>query len=209
MHIKIYVDNKSVLLCDKLDDELEKLSKLPTTIFVDEPKEGAIKLMLEEITQPNFTAAVIKHSDFIKLQNDFYAHFTLIEAAGGIVQNQNEEILFIERLGKWDLPKGKVEENEAEDAAAIREIEEETGVKNLSLKNKVGLTFHTYHAYEKYFLKTTHWYYLTCANEQNLAPQTEENITAIKWIKIENIKEPLANTYPSIKDILDVFFNKA
>jgi ADP-ribose pyrophosphatase YjhB (NUDIX family) len=208
MHIKIYVDNKPVFLCDKLDDALEKLSKEITTIFVDEPKEGAIKLLLEEIVEPNFNAAVIKHNDFIKLQNNFYAHFTLIEAAGGIVQNENKEILFIERLGKWDLPKGKIEDGEAEDAAAIREIEEETGVENLTLVNKIGLTFHTYHAYEKHFLKTTHWYYLTCANEQNLAPQTEENITAIKWISTENIKEPLVNTYPSIKDILRVFFDK-
>jgi NUDIX domain len=87
-------------------------------------------------------------------------------------------------------------------------VEEETGVTKLKLKKKVGETYHTYDAFGKHFLKTTHWYYMTCSKEQHLVPQTEEDITAIKWVATKDIKEPMADTYPSIKDILSVFFDE-
>jgi hypothetical protein len=53
--------------------------------------------------------------------------FKLIQASGGIVFNQKNEILLIKRLGKWDLPKGKIKKSETLEECAIREIEEETG----------------------------------------------------------------------------------
>jgi hypothetical protein len=74
----------------------------------------------------------------------FVARFTLIEAAGGLVKNSKEEYLFIYRLGKWDLPKGKAEYNESPEETAIREVEEECGLKNLKIEKKLGKTFHTY-----------------------------------------------------------------
>jgi 8-oxo-dGTP pyrophosphatase MutT (NUDIX family) len=132
----------------------------------------------------------------------------VIEAAGGIVQNSKKEILFIYRLDKWDLPKGKMEKGEKPDECALREVQEETGVSRLTVKEKIGETYHTYDAFGKHFLKVTHWYYITCPAVQQLIPQTEEDITAIEWVAVKNIKEQLKNTYPSIKDILEVFFDK-
>jgi hypothetical protein len=76
------------------------------------------------------------------------------------------------------------------------------------LKKKIGETYHTYDAFGKHFLKTTHWYYITCSGTQNLVPQTEEDITAIKWVATKDIKAPMADTYPSIKDILSKFFDE-
>ena len=116
-------------------------------------------------------------------------------------------MLFIYRLDKWDLPKGKVEKGENFEQCAIREVEEETGVTGLTLKSKTGETYHTYNAFGKHYLKISHWYYMTCDKKQTLVPQTKENITAIKWVKPKDIKEPLANTYESVKDILDKFFD--
>jgi hypothetical protein len=46
-----------------------------------------------------------------------------------------------------------------------------------------------------------------CSNKQKIAPQTEEDITEVKWIDTQHIGFPLENTYPSIKDILAVFFD--
>jgi hypothetical protein len=86
-------------------------------------------------------------------------------------------------------------------------VEEETGVTHLTIEQKIGETYHTYNAYGKHFLKTTHWYYMTCSSKQKLVPQTEENIDQIKWVATKDISEPLNNTYPSIKDILVLFFN--
>jgi hypothetical protein len=81
------------------------------------------------------------------------------------------------------------------------------GGNGLKLKNKTGETYHTYNAFGKHFLKISHWFYMTCSSGQKLIPQTEEHITEIKWVKTKDIREPIANTYPSIKDILENFFD--
>ncbi len=208
MHIKIYFNDKPVYLCDDINKELNEILHHPDAVFIDEVSNAAIKSLLHEIIKDEFHAGVLWSSDLEKLKKAFFKHFTLIEAAGGIVQNDKKEILFIFRLGKWDLPKGKVEKGEDIASTAVREVEEETGATNLKLKQKVGETYHTYNAFGKHYLKTTHWYYITCPSKQNLKPQKEEDIAALQWVKTGKIDEPLANTYPSIKDILDVFFNK-
>jgi 8-oxo-dGTP pyrophosphatase MutT (NUDIX family) len=207
MHIKIYFGDKPVYLCDDVDQELNEILHHPDAVFIDEMSNAAIKSLLHEIVKEEFHAGVIWHSDLEKLKKAFFKNFTVIEAAGGIVQNEKKELLFILRLGKWDLPKGKVEKDENIESAAMREVEEETGVINLKLIQKTGETYHTYNAFGKHFIKTTHWFYMTCSSKQKLVPQTEEDIAEIKWVKTKNIQEPLINTYPSIKDILNSFFN--
>ena len=150
---------------------------------------------------------VLWQTDLGKLKKAFFKNFQLIEAAGGIVQNKEKEILFIFRLGKWDLPKGKLEKGEDLEECAIREVAEETGVTGIKLKNKVGETYHTYDAFGKHFLKISHWYHMKSQRSQPLVPQTEEDITGIKWISLKDLKEPLSNTYASIRDILGKFAN--
>lgn len=208
MHIKIYFGDKPVYLCNEIDAALNEILHHPDAVFVDEVSAPAIKSLLHEIKKPAFHAGVLLHSDLEHLKQLFLKQFTVIEAAGGIVQNTKKELLFIYRLDKWDLPKGKMEKGEKPDECAVREVEEETGVTGLVLKKKVGETYHTYDEFGKHILKITYWYYITCPASQQLAPQTEENITAVKWVITQNIKEPMANTYPSIKDILREFFDK-
>ncbi len=208
MHIKIYFGDKPVYLCNEIDKELNEILHHPDAVFVDEISKPAIKSMLHEISKEEFHAGIIWNKDLDILFSVFAKNFTVIEAAGGIVQNSSKELLFIERLGKWDLPKGKIEKNETPAEAAIREVEEETGVKKLKLKKEIGKTYHTYNEFGKHFLKTTHWFYMNCPAEQNLKPQKEEHITDIKWVKTRDIKDPIANTYPGIKDILKTFFDE-
>lgn len=208
MHIKIYFGDKPVYLCDNIDKQLNEIIHHPDAVFVDEISGPAIKSLLHEMKKEEFHAGVLWHSDLEQLKKLFFKNFTIIEAAGGIVQNNKKEILFILRLGKWDLPKGKMEKGEKPDECALREVEEETGVTGLKLKKKVGETFHTYDEFGKHILKISHWYYMTAPAAQQLTPQTEENITEVKWISTKNIKEPIANTYPSIKDILSTFFDE-
>ena len=208
MHIKIYFGDKPVFLCNDINRELNEILHHPDAVFVDEITNPAIKSLLHEIKKEEFHAGVLWNNDLEKLKKVFFKNFTAIEAAGGIVQNSKKELLFIYRLDKWDLPKGKMEKGEKPDECALREVEEETGVTGLKLKKKVGETYHTYDAFGKHFLKTTHWYYITCSGTQNLVPQAEEDITAIKWVATKDIKEPMTNTYPSIKDILREFFDE-
>ena len=208
MFIKIYFNDKPVFLFDEINKELNEILHHPDAVFVDEICTPAIKSLLHEIKKDEFHAGVLWNSNLEKLKHAFFKHFTLIEAAGGVVQNSDKELLFILRLGKWDLPKGKIEKGEQADECAKREVTEETGVKNLTIKRKIGETYHAYDAFGKHFLKTSHWYYMSCAAAQDTKPQTEENITEVKWVKTKDIKEPMVNTYPSIKDVLGVFFNE-
>jgi 8-oxo-dGTP pyrophosphatase MutT (NUDIX family) len=207
MYIKIYFGNKPVILCNEIDKELNEILHHPDAVFVDEISPRAMKSMLHEIKKDEFHAGVIWHTDLDKLKETFFKNFKVIEAAGGIVQNDKKEILFIKRLGKWDLPKGKIEKGEKEEVCALREVTEETGVKHLHLKKKIGETYHVYDEFGKHFLKASHWYHMTCSSKQELKPQTEEHITEIKWVKTLDIKDPLKNTYPSIKNILSTFFD--
>jgi len=207
MYIRIYFGDKPVILCNEIDKEINEILHHPDAVFVDEISPRAIKSMLHEIKKEEFHAGVIWNEDLDKLKTTFFKNFTLIEAAGGIVQNDKKELLFILRLGKWDLPKGKIEKGEKMEESALREVTEETGVKGLSLKKKIGETYHVYDQFGKHFLKTSHWFYMTCSSGQELIPQVEEHITEIKWVKTIDIKEPMKNTYPSIKNILGNFFD--
>ena len=208
MYINIYFGEKPVILCDEIDKDINEILHHPDAVFVDEISPRAMKSMLHEIKKEEFHAGVIWHTDLEKLKETFFKNFKVIEAAGGIVQNDKKEILFINRLEKWDLPKGKIENGEKEEDCAVREVTEETGVEGLHLKKKIGITYHAYDEFGKHFLKISHWYHMTCSSKQNLVPQTEEHITEIKWVKTSEIAEPVKNTYPSIKNILSIFFNE-
>ncbi|MEO6671703.1 MAG: NUDIX domain-containing protein [Ferruginibacter sp.] len=207
MQLKIYFGDKPLYLCNEMDESLKELSHHPDVVFVDELSSNAINSMMHEIKKENFHAGIILSPDLEKLKKAFFKHFTVIKAAGGIVQNEEKDILFIFRRGKWDLPKGKMEKKEQAAECAMREIEEETAVKNLTLKKPVADTYHIYDEFGKHFLKISHWFYFTCAGKQNPKPQTEEDITEIKWFKTKDIKKPMANTYSTIKDVMSEFFD--
>jgi 8-oxo-dGTP pyrophosphatase MutT (NUDIX family) len=139
----------------------------------------------------------------------YYTHFMLtpIIAAGGIVVNPNQEMLWIFRRGFWDLPKGKLDPNETIEACALREVMEETGISNLILGDLIKTTKHRYH--DIYFNseveKTTYWYKMSIDKLQNGIPQTEEDIEAIAWVKKQDIAPYLAKTYDTIKEVIGVY----
>lgn len=143
--------------------------------------------------------------DADKIWDDFCDSFTNIEAAGGIVKNNDGEILFIHRLGKWDLPKGKIEPNETIERTAIREVEEETGLRNLALQKFVNTTHHIYREKKTnaVVLKTTFWYLMDYQGGEVLIPQIEEGITKAEWKNKNNIlTEVVPNTFRNIELIL-------
>ena len=208
MKLTIYFNEKPVYLCDAMDAELKEITHHPDAVFIDEFSTPAINSLLHEIKKEDFHAGIVLHDNIEELKKAFFKHFTIIEAAGGIVQNEKKDILFIFRRGKWDLPKGKLEKKETPETAAAREVEEETGVKDLKLKKKIGETYHTYDEFGKHILKISHWFYFTCNSRQELQPQTEEDISETKWVKTKDIREPMSNTYENIKDIMRRFFDE-
>jgi ADP-ribose pyrophosphatase YjhB (NUDIX family) len=208
MTISIFFNEKPVYLCDALDESLNKLLQHRNAVLVEECSIAAINNLLEQINTTNCTAGVLCYPNFDQLKELFFQQFTPITACGGVVQNDKRELLFIYRRSKWDLPKGKLEIGETEEYCAQREIEEETGVTGLNLKKKIGETYHTYHEFGKHFLKTTHWFYFTCSSQQKVQPQTEEDITEIKWVPTQNIREPMSNTYENIREVMQRFFDQ-
>jgi len=206
MQLKIFVDESPIYITDELSAELKKKSTQNNVLLIRE--ENLIKLdTILNALKTDKKEVIILVDKIDNAKAVFFTHFTNIEAAGGIVQNEEKELLFIFRRGKWDLPKGKLENGETPEICAAREIEEETGVKNLILKHKIGETYHIYEENEKMILKTSHWFYFISNEQQDITAQTEEDISEVKWIHTRNIKEPMANTYQNIKDILSIFFD--
>ena len=131
----------------------------------------------------------------------------IIEAAGGMVLNKQEELLMMKRKGKWDMPKGKLDEGETIEECAIREVMEETGISHLVLGKRILTTTHQYYDtfLNKEVEKTTYWYAMTTDLIQEGIPQFEEDIEAIAWVKKEDIAPYLANTYDNIKAVMEEF----
>jgi len=115
---------------------------------------------------------------------------------------EKNEYLLIFRNERWDLPKGKLEVNEKLEDTALREVEEECGVANLTLGAKLQTTFHTYELKGVRVLKDSHWYNMGCTGSSTLKPQTNEGIEKAEWMNLAQIKEARANTYGTINDIL-------
>ena len=206
MQLKIFVDESPIYITDELSAELKKKSTQNNVLLISDENLIKIDTILNAL-KTDKKEVIILVEDIEKAKVDFFKNFTCIEAAGGIVQNENKDLLFIFRRGKWDLPKGKIENDETPEICAAREIEEETGVKNLILKHKIGETYHIYEENKTMILKTSHWFYFISNEEQHTIAQTEEDISEVKWIHTRNIKEPMANTYQNIKDILSIFFD--
>ena len=132
-----------------------------------------------------------------------------IIAAGGIVENENKEILLIFRRGKWDLPKGKLDEGETIEECAVREVEEETGLRSIQQGELIEVTLHNYIEKGTEIEKETYWYAMKVEGEQKLVAQTEEDIEDIKWVKESELPEYLANTYNNIIDIIEKYYDKS
>jgi 8-oxo-dGTP pyrophosphatase MutT (NUDIX family) len=153
--------------------------------------------------KPTLEGITVFADDFETLKEAFWAMFKVIEAGGGIVQNSTGDYLFIKRLGFWDLPKGKLDKGESIEAAALREVEEECGITSLAITAPAGQTYHTYEHKGNEVLKVTHWYYMQTDFAGDLVPQTEEDITEVRWMSKEEVKAVvLKNTYPSIAELV-------
>jgi 8-oxo-dGTP pyrophosphatase MutT (NUDIX family) len=126
----------------------------------------------------------------------------LIKAGGGLVENEKREVLFIFRRGKWDLPKGKLDPGERLSDCAMREVKEETGIKDLELMRFLLVTHHDYYESGEELIKETHWWLMKSSSNQILIPQVDEDITELKWIGPSDLSTVLQNTYPGIISVL-------
>jgi len=203
---KIYINKTLITLKDTLPQRPPKTGELIARYagkvkhlhnFVDLAEKGG-----------KYTRITLYHEDYEKLRKDFKGLFTIIEAGGGLVTNEFNEILFIFRRGHWDLPKGKLEKYETKKDAALREVEEETGIRNLVLGKKICITNHVYkNKSGKRHIKKSYWYHMT-APKMGLIPQIEEDITEAKWMTMESFNRRERLVYSSIIKVLDKYVRK-
>jgi len=205
MMIKIFFNNKPLFLCDAIDETIEPYVHHDDAVFIDELDPHTIKSMIHEMQEPEVHAGVFLHSDLAELKKAFWKKFTIVPAAGGLVLNEQDEILMIFRRGKWDLPKGKLDEGEKLEDCAVREVEEETGLINVQLTAPLIITYHTYHEGTKYVLKESHWYTMKVSGEQVLVPQTEEDIHAVLWASPEQAQALFPECFPSVIDVIQEY----
>lgn len=132
--------------------------------------------------------------------------FTIVEAAGGLVEKR-DKILMIHRLGKWDLPKGKLDKKEKTKDAAIREVEEECNIKVL-LGEKICATWHTYTQNGKGILKKTSWYSMECIDDSGIKPQQEEDIDEVRWMDARELRPALYDSYRSVRHVFNEYYRK-
>jgi len=145
----------------------------------------------------------IVHNDLDELWYNFNKCMEVREAAGGMVIKDNT-FLAIKRWGLWDLPKGHVEKGETVEIAAIREVEEETGITNPTVKEKLPNTYHLYLFENNLILKISHWFKMSYSKNENLVPQIEEDITEAIWMPIRNKEIFIRNTYPTLYDTIEL-----
>ena len=202
MYIKIYFNDKPLFLCDNIDKTIEPYVHHDDAVFIDELDTHTVKTMIHEMQQPKIHAGVFFHPDLEKLKKAVLKKFTIVQAAGGAVSNEKQELLMIFRRGFWDLPKGKLDPGETLEGCALREVKEETGLTDVELLSPLTITYHTYHEGSRYILKESHWYTMKVNGEQTLIPQVEEDIHEIKWVKKAELKPLMQKTYPSVVDVL-------
>lgn len=118
--------------------------------------------------------------------------------------DKDGKTLLIFRQGKWDLPKGKLDRGEKKKECAVREVEEETGVK-VSIDGKIVATWHTYIRNKKYILKKTHWYVMKCLDDRDMAPQEDENIDDVRWMTLTELRVALYGSYRSIRSVVQEY----
>lgn len=138
-------------------------------------------------------------------ENLFKMHvgsFKMHEAAGGLVFDPDKHLLMIIRHGIPDLPKGHLDEGEMHAEAALREVNEETGIHGLTILGEAPESWHAYFQYGIWHLKRTRWFFMLASYRAQGIPQKAEGITNLLWVSREQIDQLFAQSYRSLREIL-------
>ena len=162
-------------------------------------KDIEFKKLIKDIQKGKLEYVNLYDPDEAMLETLLLEKLPVVTAAGGLVSNSRKEFLFIKRNKRWDLPKGRVEKKEKLEDAAIREVEEETGIKELVLGDFITKTYHVFKRDKKWKLKVTYWYAMHSDYKGELVPQEEEGIKKVRWKNFEQSQRALKNTYENVK----------
>ncbi len=188
---KIYVGDKSIILTTTVEPEIDFKNYKLKTVNIEE--------VIKMLSKKDIQSVRLYGKKESKLLKRFLKLLPNVIAGGGKVYNAAGDVLFIFRNDKWDLPKGKAENKETIDKTAIREVEEETGVKGLSITKPLEMTYHIFKRNGKYRIKITYWFEMHTSYNGPLIPQEAEGITKVAWLSPTQINEAMKNSYANIK----------
>ena len=198
---KVFFNQKPILLTTEI-----KLSNEDSPLFF--VKFTNKKFIVQALKSKKIKKLYLYHSKEEKLWYYLFNMFKMIDAAGGLVKNLNtNHFLFIFRNKKWDLPKGRINKNEEVKDAAIREVEEETGVRNLSIIKTLNTTYHIFKRNGKYRLKRTFWYLMVTDYMKKLTPEVHEGIEEAIWIEKNSIGSLDGKMYKNINLVISDYLD--
>ncbi|MDX8338365.1 NUDIX domain-containing protein [Draconibacterium sp. IB214405] len=202
---KVFLNEKRIVFVPGANITLSKLSGILTKNSTVEDIMGWV----QSFEKNNISETVVKHPECENVFQQFRSAFLQIDAAGGVVK-KGELLLFIFRNGKWDLPKGKIDKGESIENAALREVEEECGISNHTIKKALPSTYHIYKSpYKKTFgqwiFKETFWFEMDYSGNETLTPQLDEGITEVRWFHPNELNVVLENTYENLKALIELY----
>lgn len=204
MNKHVYYDNKKISIGSNTGETTQN----QVLVNYENRNSETLKVAIQDFLKPDNKKSLFVQTNsisdvFEELKKEFY----FIEAAGGLIQNK-DKYLFIKRLGKWDLPKGKLDKGETIEHATIRECEEECAVTGLTILNSLPETYHIYEYKKCHALKVSYWFHMETSSNKELKPQTEENIEEVRWLSVDEVKSiVLKNTYITIEKLVKHFFS--
>lgn len=197
MH-KIYFDRRTIIICRPEEATLSD----PNAVEFHFKQPSDISALVEMFELSSTLEKIyIPSAEPEDCYKKICGEFREVNAAGGLVENRRGDYLLIKRDGLWDLPKGHQEAGEDIKVTALREVQEETGVDDLSLGDLICVTDHCYKRNGIWHLKHSWWYRMYYLKPLDLTPQTEEDITKAAWVAKSSLPPFLKNTYPSIKEV--------
>ncbi len=193
---KVFIATSSVQLRDEPQD-----TDVTHTVVKD-PSSTVLENLITELEADGVPRTVVVSGDTGRNWKRFCAFFRTIDASGGLVENHQQEWLFIYRNGIWDLPKGKLEKGETLEVCAVREVAEECGIDEPRIIRKLTPTYHTYMLEGQRILKETHWFLMHSDDVSELSPQMEEGITEARWIPVSEAELLSEESFGSIRDVV-------
>ncbi|MDO5443005.1 MAG: NUDIX domain-containing protein [Bacteroidia bacterium] len=197
MH-KIYFDDRSFIICGPGETVPENTGAGTVGSEDKDRVLDAIELFKNGEDSCSF---ILSSHDPAETYRLVCSAFKEVNAAGGLVMDNDGKFLLIKRNSVWDLPKGHQEEGEDIVATAIREVEEETGAEGLVPGRLLCITDHCYYRNGICHLKHTWWYLMSCDGPLSPVPQTEEGITETVLVSKDGLEDLMKCTYPSILDV--------
>lgn len=184
-------------------------AKLIHHVWIDQASIQDMDLVLDLINSKVPTSLLslyVSIKDYEGFKNYLKNKFKVIKAAGGLVRKK-DKVLMIYRMKKWDLPKGKRESGESNSETALREVEEECGIK-VKLGKKICTTWHTYTMNKNSMLKKTKWYTMDLVDDSKIKPSIEEDIEELRWMTQKEVYHALENSYRSIRFVFERYYQK-